>query len=265
MDVSHPAPARPERVTLPPRRARIPSLKDAAAEEIRRRVFAAELPPGSKIDQESLARELGISRVPVREALITLHDEGIVENVARRGAFVAPMSRDDIRDHYRLLGLVSGLAAERAAANLTGADISRLRALADAMESGVSAGEEEGLNFEFHRIINRAARSRRLLKVLGMLVNAVPGSFYESHTQWSAKAHADHRRMIQVLADGDGPAARREVEDHFLEAAERAVSYLEARSFWDATGPDPMANTKYIRYASGRDGGLAAPDDRGEE
>ena len=211
---------------------RIPSLKDAAAEEIRRRVFAAELPPGSKIDQESLARELGISRVPVREALITLHDEGIIENIARRGAFVAPLSREDVHDHYHLIGVVSGLAAERAATNITAAELEDLIAIADRMERAVSVEDEERLNVEFHRLINRASRSRRLLSVLGMLVNAIPGTFYESHSDWSEQAHQDHRDTIDALIARDGQRARLAVEEHFVAAADRAVAYLEARNFW---------------------------------
>lgn len=211
----------------------IPSLKDAAAEEIRRRVFAAELPPGSRIDQDGLARELGTSRVPVREALITLHNEGIVENVARRGAFVAPLSRADVHDNYRLLGVVSGLAAERAALNMTESELARLRAIATRMESSTSVGEEEQLNVQFHRLINRAAQSRRLVSVLGMLVRAIPSTFYESHSDWSRQAHDDHRRIIDTLRTRDGARARREIEAHFLAAADRAVALLEARHFWD--------------------------------
>lgn len=221
-----------------PRVRRIPSLKDTAAEEIRRRVFAAELPPGSKVDQESLARELGISRVPVREALITLHDEGIIENVARRGAFVAPLSREDVHDHYHLIGVVSGLAAERAAVTMTQDELDELVEIAERMERSGSVEEEERLNVEFHRLINRASRSRRLLSVLGMLTNAIPGTFYESHSDWADQAHEDHRETIEALVARDGARARRSIETHFLAAADRAVAYLEARQFWAASDED---------------------------
>jgi DNA-binding GntR family transcriptional regulator len=233
MDATSRSGVRDENGMVQPRVHRIPSLKDAAAEEIRRRVFAAELPPGSKIDQESLARELGISRVPVREALITLHDEGIIVNVARRGAFVAPLSRADVHDHYHLIGVVSGLAAERAATSMTAAELDALVSLAARLERTESVEEEERLNFEFHRLINRASRSRRLLSVLGMLINAIPGTFYESHSEWSEQAHQDHRDTIDALSARDGARARRSIEEHFLAAADRAVTYLEARNFWN--------------------------------
>jgi DNA-binding GntR family transcriptional regulator len=222
-------------MTVSPHRPLRTTLRDAVAEEIRRRVFTAVLPPGSRVDQDALASELGVSRVPVREALITLHDEGIVENVARRGTFVAALTRADIHDNYRILGMVSGLAAERAAAILTPRDLDRLRDLADRMEESLSTDEQERLNFEFHALINRAAGSRKLLSVLRVLVNAVPDTFYESHAEWPHKAHADHRRIIEVLAAGDADSARREVEQHFVDGADRAVVTLEQRGFWGAS------------------------------
>ena len=170
--------------------------------------------------------------MPVREALITLHDEGIVVNVARRGAFVAPLSRADVHDHYRLIGLVSGLMAERAAAHLGESEIRGLRQLMVQMERHPTPREEEQLNYEFHRRINRAAASRRLSSVLAMLVNAIPRTFYESHERWADLANSDHRVIVDALEAQDGAAARRATEEHFAAAADRMVSFLEARQFW---------------------------------
>ncbi|MBP0656595.1 GntR family transcriptional regulator, partial [Mycobacterium tuberculosis] len=85
--------------------------KESAAREIRSLVFAGELRPGSKVDQDALAEKLGMSKLPVREALIALAGEGIIETIPRRGAFVADLAREDIRDHYWMLGVISGLAA----------------------------------------------------------------------------------------------------------------------------------------------------------
>ena len=75
-------------------------LKQRAAQEIRRRIFAGEMRPGSKVDQDAIAADLGISKLPVREALIALDGEGIIQVAPRRGAFVAELSREDVRDHY---------------------------------------------------------------------------------------------------------------------------------------------------------------------
>ena len=116
-------------------RHRAPSLKELAAAEIRQRIFSGALRPGSKVDQDAIAADLGMSKLPIREALITLDSEGLVRNIPRRGAFVAPLTRDDIRDHYHIFGTVVGIAAERAAEHLDDDELQRLQELADAMEA----------------------------------------------------------------------------------------------------------------------------------
>ncbi|MER6671176.1 GntR family transcriptional regulator [Amycolatopsis japonica] len=209
------------------------NLKALAAQEIRRRIFAGELRPGAKIDQEAVAEELGISKLPVREALITLDHEGVVEHIARRGAYVAELTRDDIRDQYRVFGLVSGLAAERAAKYLSSESLQALADLAGRAESCVDPAEQEQLNFEFHRRINHGSDSRRLISILGILGKTVSHGFYEAHEDWPAKAREDHRRIVDALLERSGDRARMAVERHFADGAERAVALLEAQGFWD--------------------------------
>jgi DNA-binding GntR family transcriptional regulator len=124
------------------------------------------------------------------------------------------------------------LAAERAVGKLTDDDLDRLRDLASRMEAVTSLGVQERLNFKFHALINRAADSRKLISVLRVLANAVPDTFYESHEEWPDQANEDHRRIIAVLAERDGPGARREIEQHFVDGADKAVVSLEKRGFW---------------------------------
>ncbi|WP_194903587.1 GntR family transcriptional regulator [Catenulispora rubra] len=223
----------PEPVYAGLRRTGPANLNAMAAQEIRRRIFAGELRSGAKIDQDALAEELGISKLPVREALITLDHEGMVEHIARRGAFVTRLTRDDIRDHYRVFGVVSGLAAERAAKNLSPESLQALNDLADRMESGVDPAEQERLNFEFHRRINYGSDSRRLISILGILAKTVSHGFYEAHQDWQGKAQEDHRRILNALSARSAPRARSAVEKHFTDGAEQAVTLLEAQGFWD--------------------------------
>lgn len=209
------------------------NLKALAATEIRWRVFSGQLGAGTKIDQEALADELGISKLPVREALITLDHEGVVEHIARRGAYVVRMTRDDIRDHYRVFGLVSGLAAERAVKNLSPETLRALEDLADRMESLTDPVEQERLNFEFHRRINHASDSRRLISILGILAKTVSYGFYEAHEDWPGKAQDDHRLILNALSARSAARARALVEKHLSDAGERAVALLERQGFWE--------------------------------
>lgn len=186
------------------------------------------------MDQDAIAADLGISKLPVREALIALDGEGIIQVAPRRGAFVAELSREDVRDHYWMFGLISGIAAERAVAHLTENDIAALDDLATAMESEASGTSRDGLNNEFHRIINRAAGSRRLLAELKLLSNAIPDGFYDEHPEWIADAMRDHREIVDVLRSRSAGMVRTLIEGHFLRAGNQAVTVLAERGFWSA-------------------------------
>lgn len=210
------------------------NLKEEVAARLRELIFSGQLKPGSKIDQDELAERLGVSKLPVREALITLESEALVRNVPRRGAFVAPLDRQDVMDHYTIFGMVAGLAAARATTALTEADLDHLGDLAERMERSSSPAEQEELNFRFHRLINRAGGSQRLRSVLLLLGASLPTRFFLFHPGWGDVAHRDHRRILEAFRRRDAEAARREMERHLRDSAEYAVGILEQRGFWGA-------------------------------
>ena len=92
------------------------NLADEVADHIRDSILTGRLRPGTRIDQDAIAKDMGVSRLPVREALISLDQEGLVRTLPRRGAYVERVQREDIADHYQLFGTVAGLAAARAVA-----------------------------------------------------------------------------------------------------------------------------------------------------
>jgi DNA-binding GntR family transcriptional regulator len=207
-------------------------LKQRAAQEIRRQVFAGEMKPGSKVKQEAIAARLGISKLPVREALIALEGEGLIQTIPRRGAFVASLTREDIRDHYWMLGVVSGLSAERAAARLSEEQTIQLSDIARRLEEANAPTSQEHLNFCFHRVINHASASRRLISELRLLSSAIPVGFYGSHSDWIASGVRDHREILDALLARSAGQARILTEGHFLRGGNQAVALLEARGFW---------------------------------
>jgi DNA-binding GntR family transcriptional regulator len=90
------------------------SSGDHAATYIKRLIFDQHLRPGDRVPQDEVAQALGISRIPVREALIALEREGWITIAMHRGAFVNDLDEQAVRDHYALFGLVYGLAVRRA-------------------------------------------------------------------------------------------------------------------------------------------------------
>ena len=215
-----------------PRLGEQPTLKDQVARHIREQVLSGELRPGHKIDQDALAGELGVSKLPVREALIVLEGEGLVDNIARRGAFVASLTPEDVLDHYAIYGMVSGLAAERATERLTDDDLAELEDLVGRMADTGDAQEQEELNFLFHKVVHRAGGSRRLNAVLRLLSHTIPARFFEFTTDWPDRANADHREILHALRARDATRSRELVFEHLRAGGEYAVRALESNGFW---------------------------------
>lgn len=212
-----------------------PNLKDTAADHIREQILSGEFRPGSKVDQDEIAITLGISRLPVREALIELAQEGLVESIPRRGSFVVELDPDDILDHFRVYGMVAGMAARRCAERIDQAGLDRLRELHDQMKVATEPGRQMALNFEFHRIIHVAGGSRQLRSILSYLGRALPMGMFRHTPEWEAMAESHHGLILSALQARDPEATAAGVERHLRDAATYTVELLRASGYWSGT------------------------------
>ena len=226
-------PSRPDR-SAETRKLANSTLKESVGDYIRELIFTGQLRPNERIDQDLVAARLGVSKLPVREALITLESEALVRIVPRRGTFVAPLTPDDVRDHYHIYGSVLGIAASRAATRLSQADLDQLEQLLVRMESSDSSEEQEELNFEFHRRINVSGGSHRLRSVVRLLANTMPSRFYEFTTGWAHVAESEHWRIMKALRARNPKDAEKAMVAHMRSGGEYAVHMLEAAHFWSS-------------------------------
>jgi DNA-binding GntR family transcriptional regulator len=211
------------------------NLKDVVADHIRNLIFSGQLRPKQKIDQDEIAEFLGVSKLPVREALILLENEALVRGVPRRGVFVAPLTADDMRDHYEIYGMVEGIATRRAAQNMSDADLTKLAEITTEMQKkDVSPQRHEELNHEFHRAINIAGGTPKLLTVLNLLSKMMPANFYEIADGWGEIAADQHRLIEAALRARDGAAAEQAMRRHIVAGGEYAVRMLSESGFWDS-------------------------------
>ena len=209
------------------------NLKDVVADHIRNLIFSGQLRPGQKVDQDEIAEVLGVSKLPVREALILLENEALVRGVPRRGVFVAPLTPDDVRDHYEIYGMVEGIAARRAAANLSDAELEKLADITSQMHKDDLPERQEKLNYEFHRAINIAGGTPKLLTVLHLLSKTMPARFFEIAGGWSEIAGEQHRQIEAALRVRDGFGAEKAMAQHILSGGEYAVEMLRESGFWN--------------------------------
>jgi DNA-binding GntR family transcriptional regulator len=211
-----------------------PNLKDEIAAHLRNMILSGALHPGDKIMQDEIAEELAVSKQPVREALIALESEGMIDNVPRQGSFVAMLEPEDVVDHYIIFGMLSGLAAERAAARLEPEQFDELERLFLEMSNETDPHRQEQLNSEFHGIINRVGGSMRLRSVLRTLAKSLPSRFFEVATDWNIWAATDHREILDALKARDGTRAAMLMQRHLQHGGDVTVRGLREAGFWSS-------------------------------
>ncbi|GAA2448094.1 GntR family transcriptional regulator [Actinomadura vinacea] len=200
-----------------------PNLQDVVVQWVRRAIFTGQLKPGERINQDELAEKLELSRLPIREAMIALEREGLIRTVPRRGSFVWDFRRQDILDQYEVYAMVSELATQRAAINVSEEEIALLYRSVDEMAAHKDPAQRETANDQFHAIINRASRSPRLMWLLGLLASSVPSGFHESGWEIAAR---DHREIVEHLERRDGEAAAKAMREHIRHTGTHAVRFL---------------------------------------
>src|SRR3954447_3738907 len=200
-----------------------PNLQDEVARWFRRAIFSGELKPGQRINQDEIAEKLELSRLPIREAVIALEREGLIRTIPRRGSFVWEFRRQDILDQYEVYAIVSALATERAAENLSEEELAELRRSVGEMTAAKDPDQREAANDHFHAIINRASRSPRLMWLLALLASSVPVGFHD--TGWEIAAR-DHLEIIESLERNDAKAAAQAMRDHIQHTGHHAVRFL---------------------------------------
>jgi DNA-binding GntR family transcriptional regulator len=199
------------------------TVRAQAASELRDRILTGRLKPGDRLDLDHLTAEFGISRTPIREALLELSYEGLVAITPRSGMAVVGITPDDAVDNFAILATLAGKAAEMATARVTPDELGELRVLADAIDG---ADDVVAANRRFHRGVNQAARSPRLLTYLRQAVRVVPGNYFELFPEQAARSRHEHAALLHAMEQGDAPAARSLMEAHVLTAGEALGGWL---------------------------------------
>jgi DNA-binding GntR family transcriptional regulator len=194
--------------------AQQPRVRDLLEEAI----LGGELKPGERLRAEALAQRFGTSRTPIREALLQLEGQGLVEVEPNRGAVVRTFDRDDVLDLYEVRALLEPAAAARAARRISAGDIERLDELC-AVEDQLVANEV------FHRIILEAAQSARLMVAM-RAATGIPRNFrtaFWHDERQRAESLMCHRRLVSAFRARDAQLAEATMRMHIL----GAVAFLE--------------------------------------
>jgi DNA-binding GntR family transcriptional regulator len=211
------------------------STGEQAALYIRRLIFDGVLRPGARVQQDEIAQTLGISRIPIREALIALEREGWVTIKLHRGAFISAIDAEIVRDHYELYGIIYGFAARRAFGRGDDELIKRLtaiEALIAASDDPVTIGR---LSVDFHSTIVEAAHSPRIKVVLRAMSALVPGEFFSEVPDAIDVQKRGTAAILRAGRRGDRDRVAEEYLRAMRRVGDKVVEVFDKRGLFDAS------------------------------
>ncbi|GAA2341180.1 GntR family transcriptional regulator [Saccharopolyspora halophila] len=198
---------------------RPPTTQEYVLDELRKSISAGELAPGAPIRQDGIAQRLGVSRVPLREALKTLEAEGQVIYQPHRGYSVAELSLSDLLEVYRMRELLESEAARVAAGRFTDADLTRVTDAQQDVEKAAEQGDLVAMiaaNRRFHFALLEPAGMPRLLRIVRTLwdtTDAYRAVYYNAEPN-RARVRAEHAEILAAARDGDPDALVRLLAQH---------------------------------------------------
>lgn len=222
-------PARSAVVEINQRRAK--TITSIAVDAIEDMIVSGELVAGDRINESSLAEQLGISRGPIREACRSLEQAGLLTSQTNRGMYVREVSLEEARDLYELRGAVAGLAGELIVKRAKDVEIQQLLQLVEQMQvaaDGSKTAEYFRLNLQFHDGLVRAARNSALEDTYRKIVNQLHllrrrGLVQEGNLQVSNR---EHREIVSALSERDAQKASQAIRTHVANGLTRLIASL---------------------------------------
>ena len=209
-----------------------PNLRDRVYEILKKSIVFQEISPGEKIDEEAIAKQLGVSRTPIRETLCRLENEGIVKVVPRRGAFVVKHSREKITEILMVREVLEGFAARLAVDHVDGKLTDKMKSLFNQF-SGSDIREQSKdytqADLEFHNLIIKASRNDLLINIMNTLNDHIQMLRIQtvSHEGRMEQSLVEHFKIIQAMEQKDHSSAEYLMREHIRKMRESALKNFE--------------------------------------
>lgn len=206
-------------------------LREAVYGAVKKAILDGSLAPGRRLTSEKLAEQLGVSRMPVREALRKLENEGFVSVYAGRYIEVASIRREELLEEYALREAIEGLAARLAAKHRTEQDIETMRFHAQRMRTALEKADIAAMvaaNDDFHAVLFEATRNRKIKEVMNLLwksMHMLSGKSLRNRT-WAEEAVNEHLELVAAIDARDGEMAETLSREH-VRNAERALPEMQ--------------------------------------
>lgn len=205
---------------------------DKLVRQIKQEIFSGLLKPGDQLEEAYLAEKFAVSRTPIREAIRSLVDGGLLETRPRKGAIVRELSAKELNDLFEVAAELEGMSARLAAENLT---VANKKAIEDALEQCVRAAQTADItayasaNLELHSAIHKASGNDWLVEHLEQIearINVYRLLPYEVVGRLD-KSVSEHREICEAIFLGQAAAANSLMRDHMMLQGARLPSLLK--------------------------------------
>jgi DNA-binding GntR family transcriptional regulator len=208
------------------------SLEKLAYESIKGAILSFRLQPGANLVESDLARQLAISKTPVRDALLRLEKEGFISKIPYTGYYVAEISRKSVEDIFQIRAVLEGLAVRLAIPLFQDSDQAKAQQIIQSHREAAEAGDiktASQLNHQFHELILNRSDNERLLQILANLDDHLQRYRILSNYQTGRlqKSVTEHQRILAAIAQHQADLAEQEVRAHLLSV----LSDLEHQDF----------------------------------
>ena len=207
-------------------------LRDVVFNTLRQGILKGDLKPGERLMEIHLAGKLGVSRTPIREAIRMLELEGLVTMVPRKGAEVARISKQDLRDVLEVRRSLDSLAVSLACERITEEEKDDLKKAEDDFEKAIDTSDATTIaeaDVKFHDVILKASKNGRLMQMVNNLAERV----YRYRLEYikDKRNHArlieEHRKIMKYIDDGDTENACITIQMHIDNQEKNIISQLE--------------------------------------
>ncbi len=217
--------------------ADIAPLRDRIAASIRNAIMDGRLKPGIRLTEQELVEMLGVSRTPLREALLLLDSEGFVNVLPRRGAVVSSISTKDVEDVYGAKSILESGAAKLACDKISNELIDELESLTDEMEASLKGERKDyrmllNINAEFHQMLSDAGGNKKISQFIRNLRSQTLRYNYiylsiQSHTDSSI---SDHRKITDALRNRNKELVEKYIKEHNEAACRSLCEYIKKQT-----------------------------------
>lgn len=220
---------RNDTASMPAALVRVP-LRTKVRRVVQRAILQGALAPGGDVNEAALAAKLGVSRTPLREALLGLEAEGYLESAAGRGFSVAPLTERDVEEIYPVLWTLEGLAL-RLSAPPKAATMKRLAALNQDLEGAARSSQKAlTLDRKWHDLLLSRCPNRQLLQSIGLLKDL--GERYElaymRHSGQVPISAKQHRTILAALRKGNVDRAVQHLEENWRVSQDFLIPWIQA-------------------------------------